>query len=184
MLQIDFHFNWEQLDNNTPEYTGKTILEIESDKKPENSIYLKGFYGTNYENGNWAYDDSAFKKACRKAGKDPQEVAQQIFQMPYERKYAFEDGYLSNNTSRYTIFYVGATGDVAYAPYVSDYTSMDDSYTFLGDYLLKKSIWDTSIAVTGFNFNQALSSWENINNAIAIGTFGYGQNSVSNGSRC
>lgn len=175
MLEIDLHFNWETLNNDTPQYTGKIVLEVETDKAPVSTVYLKGFYGTNYENGNWTYDDSAFQSACQQAGKSPDEVAEQIFQMPYERMYEADGGqsHSFDELVEYKISYVGTTGDVAYVPYVSDYTSMDQSYTFLGDYLLKKSLWDQSIVVKGLNTQSTTLVWRGVNDSIAIGTFGY-----------
>lgn len=179
-LQIDFHFNWENLSNDSPQYTGKIVLEVEMDRNPQNTVYLKGFYGTNYEDGNWSYDASAFEKACKEAGKSPEEVAEQIFQMPYERLYALESAsaeyfpeYLVSMIARYIISYVGTTGDVAYAPYISDYTSMDEEYTFMGDYLLKKSLFDKTVAVSGINLQRSVSTWEEVINNIAVGTFDY-----------
>ena len=164
LFQIDFHFNWEKLGNNTPQFTGKTVLEMESSSQPLTTIYIKGFYGTNYDDGNWSYDDSAFKQACREAGKSTEEVAQQIFQMPYERwKAYYQDYYNSKSKVTYEISYTGTTGDVAYVPYVSDYASLDEKYSFMGDYLLKKSVLDTKITATGINSGLALGYWETIN---------------------
>lgn len=156
LIQIDFHFNWEKLGNNAPQYTGKTVLEIESTKPPVTSVYIKGFYGTDYENGNWRYDDSAFREACREAGKSTDEMAQQIFQMPYDR---WNEYYNLSMDITYDIIYTGTTGDVAYVPYASNYVSLDEDYTLLGDYLLKKSIWDTSVTVSSINAGTNLSDW-------------------------
>lgn len=156
LIQIDFHFNWEKLGNNTPQYTGKTVLEINSTKLPVSTVYIKGFYGTNYEGGNWSYDDSAFKEVCKKAGKSSEEVAQQIFQMPYDR---WMEYYNLAMDITYDIIYTGTTGDVAYVPYVSDYNSLDEKYTLMGDYLLKKSIWDNHIRINSLNARSHLSDW-------------------------
>lgn len=40
--------------NSSPNYTGKTVLTITMDEKPEEDIYLRGFIGTKYENGKWS----------------------------------------------------------------------------------------------------------------------------------
>lgn len=156
LFQIDFHFDWEKLGNNAPKFTGKKVLEIKSNKPPVTSVYIKGFYGTDYENGNWRYDDSAFRKACREAGKSAEEMAQQIFQMPYEK---WNEYYNLSMDITYEIIYTGTTGDVAYVPYASDYASLDENYTLMGDYLLKKSIWDSSITVNSINAGMQLSDW-------------------------
>ena len=173
MFQIDFHFNWEKLGNQSPKYTGKTVLEIETDKSPVSTIYIKGFYGTNYGDGNWSYDASAFEKACKEAGKSAEEVALQIFQMPYERWTEYYKDSYNYDEITYEVTYAGTMGDVAYVPYASDYTSLDENYTLMGDYLLKKSLLDTKITVTGINMETKLERWVNVNSAIRAGAFPY-----------
>ena len=157
LFQFDFHYNWEKLNNGAPRYSGKTMLEIETDIKPVGTVYLKGFYGTNYENGDWIYDDTVFLQACKEAGKNPEEVAKQLFQMPYER---IREQYSNHpNEIKYQIFYVGATGNVAYVPYATDYSSLDDAYTLVGDYLFKKSVFDS--ITTGSALNEGFRYIEN-----------------------
>lgn len=170
LIQIDFHFNREQLNNGTPQYSGKTVLKIETDKKPITTVYLKGFYATNYENGDWTYDDSTFRAACKEAGMSTEEVAQLIFQMPYERMVAYFEESAKNYEIEYTIKYTGSAGDVGYAPYLTDFTSSKNDYKLMGDYLLKRSIWDGSTKINGFN---GTLSWNLINEAIAYGSGDY-----------
>ncbi|MBQ2901494.1 MAG: hypothetical protein IJE49_06550 [Agathobacter sp.] len=168
LLQIDLHFNWEQLNNSAPEYTGKTVLEIEMDKEPEGTVYLKGFYATNYNNGNWTYDDSAFIAACRAAGKNSEAVAEQVFQMLYERqRECYGDKFLWDRA--FKISYVGTTGDVAYVPYGTDYTSLDQPYTLMGDYLFKKAIWDNTIEGKEIEVWTNLNHWMYLNDRIEKG---------------
>lgn len=169
LIQIDLHFNWEKLGNNAPQYTGKSVLEMETNEKPVSTVYVKGFYGINYDSGNWNYDDSAFRKACREAGKSTEEVAKQIFQMPYDSWEAYEKSVITSNTLQgieYKLRYTGTTGDVAYIPYATDYASLDESYSLMGDYLFKKSILDREITCKGQNFHYELSGWHNVNRAI------------------
>lgn len=172
LFQIDFHFDWEKLGNNAPQFSGKTVLEIESNKQPVSTVYIKGFYGTSYDNGNWNFDDSTFRKACREAGKSTEEVAKQIFQMPYDSWETYEKSIVISNKPQgieYKIRYTGTTGDVAYIPYATDYASFDESYTLMGDYLFKKSILDREITCKGQNFHYELSGWQNVNRAIENG---------------
>ena len=166
LIQIDFHFNREQLNNGSPQYSGKTVLTIQTNKRPITRIYLKGFYGTNYENGDWKYDDSAFRAACKEAGISTEEAAQLIYQMPYERMVAYFEELAESYKIEYTINYTGSAGDVGYAPYLTDITSSKNDYTLMGDYLLKRSIWDGSTKISGFNGG---ASWNLINEAIEYG---------------
>ena len=168
LLQIDLHFDWEPLNNNSPQYTGKEVLEIESSQSPTSVIYLRGFYGTTYEDGNWTYDASAFEEACAEVGKSTQEVAAEIFQMPYD---ALEN-YYNGNENRYThkgsfsdkqnmfqVLYTGTTGNVAYVPYLSNYSSLDETYSLRGDYLFEKSIWDGSVKGENLMVPAEASHW-------------------------
>ena len=163
LLQIDFHFNKEQLNNNEPQYNGKIVLEIETSVEPLRMIYLKGFYGTKYENGDWTYDDSAFRAACQEAGISTEEASLMIFQMPYERMMDYFEESAKDFEITYTIQYTGSAGDVGYAPYLTDFNSSKKDYTLMGDYLLKRSIWDGSTTISGFNGGV---SYYSINDAI------------------
>lgn len=42
------------LTNVAPAYSGETVLTLTADKKPKEDIYLRGFIGTKYEDGNWS----------------------------------------------------------------------------------------------------------------------------------
>ena len=182
LIQIDFHFNWEKLGNNAPQFTGKTVLEIQSNEQPGSTVYIKGFYGTNYNNGNWNYDDSAFKSACKEAGKSTDEVAKQIFQMPFDRWDSYNKSMITSTSYdylEYKILYTGTTGDVAYVPYASDYASLDDAYTLMGDYLLKKSVLDNEVSGKRQIFNCELSGWWSVNEAIE---YGFGRTKISTSS--
>lgn len=41
------------LDNKSPDQTGRSVFRIETDKKPQNNIYIKNFSKDIYENGMW-----------------------------------------------------------------------------------------------------------------------------------
>ena len=168
LLQIDLHFDWEPLNNNTPQYTGKVVLEIESSQSPTSVIYLRGFYGTTYEDGNWTYDASVFEEVCAEVGKSTQEVAAEIFQMPYdalknyyngnEGRYTYK-GSLSDKQNMFQVLYTGTTGNVAYVPYLSNYSSLDETYSLRGDYLFEKSIWDGSVKGENLMVPAEASHW-------------------------
>lgn len=154
LFSMDLHFSKEPLGNQTPIYTGEVILEIETNLPPETLIYLKGFYGTTYKNGIWTYDDSAFRELCQTYSYSKAELAEYLFRMPYDAVYHYYDE--NNDTileSEYVIHYVGSTRDVAYVPYFSQYDSLDEQYTLMGDYLLKKPIWTNSLSVKAVQSN-------------------------------
>ena len=154
-FSIDFHFSKEGLGNDAPNYTGKVMLEMETSQKPKNSIYLKGFHGTDYKNGTWEYDDSVFNKVRQTYADSEQILAKTLFSMPYDSISKCLEGDISfisgeEKESRiqtsYELHYVGTTGDVAYAPYYTVYDSLDEEYELKGDFLLKKSVGDKTIS--------------------------------------
>lgn len=142
----DFQLSTENLNNRTPQYSGKVILEMEAKEIPQSNLYLRGFYGTKYKNGIWNKDDSAFLKACRKAKYDEPSMAQFIANMPCS---IMERGKLIPR-NQYVISYKESIGTIAYVPYLFDMQTLDETYTFSGDYLLEKSLADTVVSVTGY----------------------------------
>lgn len=142
----DFQLSNENLNNRTPQYTGKLILGVDAEYTPEVNLYLKGFYGTTYKGGTWSKDDSIFSKACAKSGYEETEMAQFISRMPFQIMEKSE----VNMKNEYVISYKKSFGNTAYVPYLFDYKTFDEEYTFSGDYLLEKSLTDTSVHVTGF----------------------------------
>ena len=142
----DFQLSTENLNNRTPQYSGKVILEMEAEELPQSNLYLRGFYGTKYKNGTWNKDDSAFLKACVKAEYDESIMAQFIANMPCS---IMERGELIPR-NQYRISYKESIGTIAYVPYLFDTQTLDDTYIFSGDYLLEKSLKDTVVSVTGY----------------------------------
>ena len=43
--------------NMSPAFTGKTVLTITTDEKPDTDMYLRGFVGTKYKDGKWTIKD-------------------------------------------------------------------------------------------------------------------------------
>ncbi len=146
-LQLDFITNNEQINNNEPQYTGEKILEIEADKLPSNSIYLRGFCGTDYVNGTWKWDKSAFSESCRDIGYSEQENAKIISGFPYAAL-AVSGQF---DKIRMKIIYVNLTGNTAYVPYVFDDESFEKEYSYTGDYLIKKEIGEKEISFTSLS---------------------------------
>lgn len=51
------------LDNDEPHYTDSVVMKVTMQKKPSSAIYLKGFIGTEYKNGQWsAREDEVFSE--------------------------------------------------------------------------------------------------------------------------
>ncbi len=142
---IDFQVNSESLTNNQPHYKGEEVLQIEAVSIPTTRLYLRGFYGTEYENGSWKCNQDAFKKACKEAGYSKEEVAKVLSNMPF---ITVLDAGLSRRMF-YNITYTGTTGNIAFVPYYMDSSDLGKGYSFVGDYLVRKRVSDTKISVLG-----------------------------------
>ena len=153
---FNFGFSAENLNNQTPQYTGKVILEIDATYKPETNLYLKGFYGTNYKNGTWNQDDSIFAEACKQSGYKEDEIGAFISFMPFEIMQKAKDTQILLE-NHYTISYQNGMGNIAYVPYLFDYRTFDETYDFSGDYLVKKSLLDKSVSMDNYQRASAIA---------------------------
>ncbi len=164
ILSLDYHFPMEPLGNQTPSYQGEVLLEIEAEEYPLSSIYLKGFHGTTYKNGIWSTDDRAFKKICRTNSYSQKELAEHLFDMPFEALKVYYSEYeIGLMEQEYVIRYVGSSGDVAYVPYFSKWDSLNGDVVLKSDYLLKKAVGKDMLSVN------TLQSIEEMEALIALG---------------
>ncbi|MBE5888543.1 MAG: transglutaminase domain-containing protein [Lachnospiraceae bacterium] len=149
-LQLDFVVNKEHVDNHKPNYTGKVMFKISTGTRPQTNQYLRGFCATDYQNGSWSWDRTIFRQACEDAGYSESAIAQILSSNPF-----FILGYSATYdklAAMVDVNYVSTTGDTVYLPYMFTYRTMDENYTFTGDYLIKKNITDKQITakVGGF----------------------------------
>ncbi len=148
LFHFDFQVNSETLDNHQPNYSGTTVFTIASDKMPTGYLYLRGYCGTDYSGGSWKWNKSTFQNACKQAGYSETEAAKIISKMPYM---GYEEALYDAEEYHYTISNVGSTGNTAYVPYVFDYESLDEEYTYVGDFLLRKDVFDRTLEVTSLD---------------------------------
>ncbi|MGN1157253.1 MAG: transglutaminase-like domain-containing protein [Agathobacter sp.] len=143
LLNLDFSSNTVKVDNNKPNYTGKIVFSVSMDMKPSTSQYFRGFCATDYKNGVWKWNPSAFRQACEDAGYLEENMAKCISGYPF---FVMKQG--EGRETQYgtiSMEYVGLTGDTVYVPYMYDYNSFDDKYSFTGDYLVKKDTLDKNV---------------------------------------
>ena len=148
MLSIDYHFPMEPLGNQTPVYQGELLLEIKTDKRPSYNMYFKGFHGTTYKNSIWSTDDHAFETVCRENSYSQKELAEYLFEMPYEALSRYHSEHGDDSVEqKYEIHYMGSSGDVAYVPYFSKWDLLKEDVVLKGDYLLKKAVGTKDLLV-------------------------------------
>lgn len=73
------------LDNSKPEMTGKEMFEITVNYPVTSNLYLRGFIGGAYQNGNWDnVSKQEFSDWAQKQGKDSLEYARIVQSFPYD----------------------------------------------------------------------------------------------------
>ncbi len=162
---IDIQLDKEVLDNRTPRYNGKEILTISTNQRPLTSIYLKGYQGTVYENSVWTGEYSYLKEACEEHNADVDDVSEALFQSGFDQigeviepiptnvtiSYPYQGDWVAIESlgtlepMRFTIEYNTNLGNVAYVPYFTDFTTLDQQYTLHNDGLLEKRFTDKLI---------------------------------------
>lgn len=74
-----------QLGNQKPYRNGRVVFKITLPEYPKDSIYLKGFAGGIYENGNWqAVPKEIFQKFAEDAGYEAADYARWLAEQPFE----------------------------------------------------------------------------------------------------
>lgn len=119
----------KNMNNKSPEFTGKEILTVVSAKKPSENLYLKEFQGDGYEYGDWTHKEKDFDSACTKSGIQKESLQTQLLQKIY-------DGMGELYHTEYELRYQMAGGSML-APYLVDATSFSKG-NMRGDVLLKR----------------------------------------------
>ncbi len=154
----------ETIHNKAPKYTGKEVLKVTASVKPAADVYLKGFYGTDYQNGAWVCNKSRFEEACMQAGLEPEEAAAQLYQAPYEAflngesraswQWQIPDSFEKSPDSyiTYTIEQKGMLSKYAYLPYIIDFEKDRSKERLTGDVTVQKGWGQKKFTFEGFNY--------------------------------
>ncbi len=142
----------ERIGNDTPRYTGKEMLRVTATKCPSEDMLLKGFCGTDYENGNWYCDEKKFLKACADAGYDADEVSAELLQTQYDLYDQgaprimmvynwFTDQFSvmstgENTRVNYEVEHTGADSRYLFGPYAADHSQNKERR--IGDVVVQK----------------------------------------------
>lgn len=144
----------EMVNNQTPHYTGKEMLRITASARPAEDVLLRGFCGTDYENGSWYCDRQKFANACQSAGYEEEEAARELLQAQYDLfsqsaerimlRYTFGNSFLVMNVREntrvdYTIEHTGVRSRYIFEPYAIDHKENPDPEQLMGDTGMRKS---------------------------------------------
>lgn len=154
----------ENIRNQSPKYSGKEVIKVTASEEPAADVYLKGFYGTDYQNGTWVCNKDSFQEICREAGIGPEDAAVQLLQSPYD---VFSKGTGWRTTMLmqgqggwqkpeeqdilYTIEQEGLYHRYAYLPYAIDFVKDRSTERVTGDVTVQKGWGQKKFTFHGWN---------------------------------
>lgn len=140
----------KNINNKEPVYTGKKVLSLLSERRPEENLYLKDYQGGSYENGSWIQEKESFESACKKAGIERKELQRLLAGAVYA-KVAGESTdesaeeplvtqlWSTASSSHLEIRQASLGGRSLYAPYFTRVTK-EFKGSLWGDVLLRKGV--------------------------------------------
>lgn len=123
------------VDNSTPRYRDKLILEVTADVRPDSNLYLADFYSGTYQGGSWLQNPWEYRNAAREDGIDRDRLGALLRQMPYES--SRQSGPDGQWLTHYRIDYRTNT-NCALVPYFSNVAGIDDVWV-VDEGLVRKS---------------------------------------------
>ena len=148
-----FNVDKDVIDNRPPEFAEKPVLTITMEKKPQGTLYLRGYHCADYEDSEWKKDTASFAKACREYGIEEEDATERLMENQYELEEKVGSQALS-----YEISYTKYCNEYAYLPYGAGWEELSDEYELSGDYVVTGD-HEEEFSVTGW---QSLSFQEGL----------------------
>ena len=136
-----------RVDNSTPKYRDKLMLEITADTAPKSNLYLADFYSGTYQKGAWLQNPGEYRRATQADKINRDRLGALLRQMPYES--SGQISYDGNRFTNYRITYK-ITTDRALVPYFSDVAAIADAWV-VDEGLVKKPRLQKSLEFVGSN---------------------------------
>lgn len=146
-------YNYEQLDNKTPEYEDVPVLKITMDEMPLQQMYWKGFYADTYESGIWERDDAEFEEQCRQKGFQAEEVKEELASLgvsKLKKRYNVNTLALHSNGVAAKVFYYDPSTVKAYLPYFSEETM--EGVSAEGEGIHKKRLSEEELSIVVWKY--------------------------------
>lgn len=147
--EYDWQALWRregQVDNHSPQYNQKEVLTVKVNAAPTQTMYLRGYYGTDYQKGSWDTSEKEFNRVSRRHGLSGSRAAQLLAALS-SSAHASPTG----NKLHYELQYTGLRSDSAYLPYGADLDTAKNRYKLSGDYVVEKSRSLESFSFEGWN---------------------------------
>ena len=123
-----------QVDNQSPQYEHKEMMTVTVNSVPEQTMYLRGYYGTDYQKGSWDTSEEEFNWASLRHGLSGSRAAGLLAGLNCSAHAS-----LPGDKLRYELQYTGLHNTSAYLPYGADMNTARESYKLSGDYVVEKS---------------------------------------------
>lgn len=152
-------YNYEMLNNRTPQYEDIPVLKVSMEETPQNNIYLKGFYAETYSNGIWERIPEQFNTACKEAGFNVEQVAEELASLGVEKlkeQYQVKQLARHNSGIEASVFYYDTSTVKAYLPYFAEETMEGVSVEGEGGY--KKRLSEEELFFTVWKFGGSYDS--------------------------
>ena len=136
-----------RVDNSTPKYRDKLMLEITADAVPKSNLYLADFYSGTYQKGTWLQNPWEYRRATQEDRIDRDRLGMLLRQMSFESSRQISNG--GNRLFNYRISYK-VTTDRALVPYFTDVAAIADAWV-VDEGLVKKRRLQKSLEFVGGN---------------------------------
>ncbi len=123
-----------RLNNQKPEYTHREVMTVTVSEMPADNLYLRGYYGAEYQKGSWDTGKKEFDRACRRYGIGGKEAARLLAGLK-----GSDRGAVSVSRVEYELEYTGQRSSLAYLPYGADLETVQGYCQVSGDYLAEKA---------------------------------------------
>lgn len=141
-------FNWQELvrregqvDNHTPSYQQKEVIRVTASAVPTGNLYLRGYYGMDYDKGSWKAGTGTFERTCLQHGISSRRAAELLVGLSSE--------YGAGDKVQYELQYTGLRSSYVYLPYGADLETVKEQYRLDGDYVAEKRSGLKSFHFTG-----------------------------------
>lgn len=161
-------FDRETLNNEEPVFEDVPVLRVTVEKKPEDRIYLKGFYADTYDKCVWEKNADAFLQACEDAGFEAEKVAEELAMLGVIKQldsYHVKRLSLSEYGLDASVFYYDSNTVKAYLPYFIEENASGISVDGESNYKKRKS--DEELKFTIWQYG---GSYETRLKSFAYGT--------------
>lgn len=143
-------FNWQELvrregyvDNHSPVYQQREVIRVTVSAAPTDNLYLRGYYGTDYNKGSWKAGTGTFERTCLQHGISSRKAAELLA--------GLSSAYGSGDKVQYELQYTGLRSSYVYLPYGVDPETVEERYRLDGDYVVEKRSGLKSFHFTGWS---------------------------------